>query len=190
MKMMLIGLFFILFQFDVKVGNATVGLLPDFLGYALLAVNLGRLKSESRRFARIRPLAAGMGIFTGILYLLDLVGFSSGMSYAEEVEISHTHLLFLLVAGVVTTFLSLYILFCIVRGIQAVELRAGVELNGEKLKTSCTGLSVFLVLTWFFALLIPQMALFCGIGYFAFAVAFLVSFNKTSVLYSYLPGNF
>ena len=74
MKNMLIGLTLILFDFSLTFGGHSFELLPDFIGYWLLAQNMLLLKGQSTFFAKYEPAAKGATAFAALVYLLDVIG--------------------------------------------------------------------------------------------------------------------
>ena len=53
-----------------------IGLIPDFLGYIFIRKGVQELREESPCFARLDPWTLGMAVYSGILYLLDLFGYT------------------------------------------------------------------------------------------------------------------
>lgn len=76
MNLILIGLIFVLFDFQVELPNVTLGLLPDFVGYGLLSAGVGGLAGKSRTYARLKPLLTAMAGYTCVLYVLSLLRLS------------------------------------------------------------------------------------------------------------------
>lgn len=66
MKLFL-GLIFILLDFEITVGTAVIGLVPDFIGYLLL------MKALSERDDPWRHLAFGLMLTGAVLFIADLV---------------------------------------------------------------------------------------------------------------------
>jgi len=67
-------------DFNINLGRSKIGLLPDFIGYIVMAGGLAELQSESESFAKVKGFAKGMAVYSGILYLLDLLGFSFSLT--------------------------------------------------------------------------------------------------------------
>ena len=61
------GLIFLLLDLKITVGTAVIGLLPDFIGCLLL------MKALDARRDPWRHLAFGLALFSGILFVSDLV---------------------------------------------------------------------------------------------------------------------
>ena len=67
------GLLFVLLDWPVTVGRATVEILPDFLGFYLLMRAMERMADRSVRFNRGRHWAFGLSLLSGILFTADLL---------------------------------------------------------------------------------------------------------------------
>lgn len=66
------GLFLCLLDYDVTVGTAVFGLLPDFIGYFLMMKGMAELAGENRFFDRGRHLAFVMAVVSAVLYIAHL----------------------------------------------------------------------------------------------------------------------
>ena len=69
MKKVFWGFFFVYLNFNLTLNGHALNLLPDFVGYILLFQAAGALAGESGRFRTLRPFAAGMAVYTGILWV-------------------------------------------------------------------------------------------------------------------------
>lgn len=67
------GLIFVLLDWKVTLGTATIGLLPDFLGFYLIMKGMESLAAKSGAFNKGRHLAFGLAILSAILYGADLM---------------------------------------------------------------------------------------------------------------------
>ena len=67
------GLFFTLLDHKVTVGRAVIEVLPDFVGFFLLMKGMEALADKSVAFDRGRHMAFVMSLFTGVLFLTDLM---------------------------------------------------------------------------------------------------------------------
>lgn len=170
MRNIFIGLLLIFLDFNLNLGSSQIGLIPDFLGYIVMLNGLSEMAQESPLFMKVKPHATGMAVYTGVLYVLDLVGFSSSAGVFS----------YLLAAASVVV--SLYISYNIVMGVKETEGRYGAGLNGDSLKSAWKLLAVFSAVTFVF-ILIPALAIVCIIISFIAAIYFLVAFNKSKNLY-------
>jgi len=163
MQNIFVGMLFVFFNFNLHIGSATIGLIPNFVGYMFMAKGVAELAGYSAWFRQVRPLIIGMGIYTGIVYGIELFGgFSS-------------YPLIVLLALVATVF-SFIISYHIVMGIRDIEREKGQDLNADRL---CATWKLLLVCTAIAFLL--QYILLLGI--FAILIAFVLSAYYLYVFY-------
>ena len=62
------GFILIFLDFNLNLGNSTIGLIPDFIGYFVMIGGLDQMVGESTIFTKVRPFVVGMAVYTGILY--------------------------------------------------------------------------------------------------------------------------
>ena len=67
------GFFFVYINFNLIVNGHVLNVLPAFVGYALIMKSCREMEGESGLFSSIRPFALGMAVYTGILWLGDLL---------------------------------------------------------------------------------------------------------------------
>jgi len=170
MKNIFIGFLLIFLDFSLNLGNSKIGLIPDFIGYIVMINGLVEMAEESLLFMKVKPYAAGMAVYTGILYLLDIIGFSASLGALSYI------------LAITSTIISLYISYSIVIGVKEMEGKYNTLLNGDSLKSTWTILAVFYVVT-FVSLLIPTLAIVCIVVSFIAAICFLVAFNNSKNLY-------
>ena len=97
---------------------------------------LGEIDGESMFFMKVKPFVTGMGIYSGILYFLDLVGASMSLG------------LMTYVFAIISTTVSLYISYNIVMGVIDMEGKYSTNLNGANLKSTWMFLAVINILTF------------------------------------------
>lgn len=165
------GMLFVFLDFNIQFGTTTVGLIPDFIGYILIVQGLAELTAGDDRFARVRPTAIGMAVYTGVLYAMDLFGISPAMPP-----------LFVFLLGLASKLVSLYVSYNIVMGVNDLETLLGQDLNGRSLYTAWTILAV-LSLAVYMLLLIPALGAICLIAGFVVAIVFLVALSRSKNLY-------
>ncbi|MDF2944652.1 MAG: hypothetical protein K0S01_3510 [Herbinix sp.] len=170
MKNIFIGLILIFLDFSLNLGNSKIGLIPDFIGYIVMISGLEEMAGESTLFINVKPYVTGMAVYTGILYLLDLVGVSVSLGVLTYV------------LAITSTAISLYISYNIVMGVIDMEGKYNTSLNGDSLKSTCLLLVVFNVLN-FVSWLIPSFAIIFIIMSFIVSICFLVAFNYSKNLY-------
>lgn len=117
------GLLFCLLDYDLTVGTAVIGLLPDFLGFFLVMKGMEELAGENRFFDRGRHLAFGMIIVSGILYVADLMNPGS---------MARVWLWSLELIGLVA---SLVLIRMMITGILWLEQDNGLKLRDDLLKS-------------------------------------------------------
>lgn len=124
MKKTLIGLLFIFFDFSLAYEGLDVGLLPDFIGYALLALGmrdlLKRWDSSSLRLASILSIMAVA--VTAIQYLFELMALNLGI-----ITVLWSALCLALFLGIT---------FLLAQGVREVEGLSAMDLGGGRLRQS------------------------------------------------------
>lgn len=171
MNKLMVGLLLVFLDFNLTINNAKIGLLPDFIGYAVMLGGLSELSGESPYFEKIRPYTIGMIIYTGVLYGMDLIGFSASPG------------IYSYILAILSTVVSLYISYGIVMGVKDLEIRLHTPLNGESLYSAWIFLAVMNAVVYI-SLLVPSLAILCIIAALIGAVWFLVAFNRTKNLYN------
>ncbi len=169
------GYLFIFLNFNLTIGNCTIGLIPTFVGYIFMVKGLRELSDRSAQFKKIRPLAIGMGIFSGLLYLGDLFGVAVNLGGIG------------ILLGLASTVISLYIAYAIIQGIQDIEAFFGADLNSAKLKSAWTLMAIFQGLTYI-SLFYPVLTVICILVSSVFVIVFLVAFHTAKKRYEALPA--
>lgn len=170
MRRVFIGSLLIFLDFKLTFGTVTLGLLPDFIGYILLAGGLAELSAQSGRFGKVRPIAIGMAVYTAVLYALDLIGVSVSFGYLSAG------------LGLISTILSLLISYSIVQGVMELERALARNLQSGPLFTAWKAAAVTNLLTYplFF---LPVLNLAATVAAFLAGVVFLVFLNRTKKAY-------
>lgn len=117
------GLLFCLLDYEVTVGSAVFGLLPDFLGFYLMMKGMEELAGENRFFDRGRHMAFGLMIASVILYVADL------MNPGVMVRVT------LWAVELIVLVILLVLLRMIIIGILWLEKDHSVQLRGDLLKS-------------------------------------------------------
>lgn len=171
MKNIFIGFIFALLDFDLDIGRASIGLIPDFIGYILILNGFKEMSQHSSFFSMAIPRVQGMAVLSTVAYLIDLFGADLGIIST--------------LIGLAGTILSIYIAYDTVKGIQDTERIYSINLNGQALRSAwnvwkvCTILSYILLVTLLFAIFSPIAAFISFIA----SVCFLVALNKSRNLY-------
>lgn len=174
MRKIFVGLFFVLFNFTLSFQFSVIGLIPTFVGYILFAGGLAELQPFSRWFQKMRPWAIGMAIYTGILYMLDLLGFPG--------ILGDTWVLSWLL-GVIATVVQLYILNCIINGVRDAEFVMSRDLNSRNLKNAWTIWCIITLILNTFVWFLTGLGLIAIIVSWAAAIYLLVAFSQTNRLF-------
>ena len=169
MRYIFMGVLFVFLDFNINIGASQIGLIPDFIGYIFIYLGLGELTDLNPRFEKVRPFATVMAGYTGVLYLLALMGIGTGEVLG-------------FILGLASTLISLYISYNIVMGIKEYETQSSRFLNAAGLYTAWTVL-VILTLGSYLLFIIPILNWICIIAGLLAGIVFLVSFNKTKRLY-------
>ena len=173
MRNLFIGFLLIFLDFNLNLNSITIGLIPDFIGYIFMIKGLDELSGEAGSFARIRPFAVGMGIYSAVLYALDLFGISVQLGIIG------------VLMGVAGLVISLYIAYVIIKGVQELEALHSASLESEKLRSTWTVMAVGQAAAYL-TIFLPVLAIICILVCFVAAIVFLVAFNTSKKLYEAL----
>ena len=178
-------------NFNLQIGNSSLGLIPNFLGYFFMFKGLGEMVPYSDYFYKMLPYVKGMGIYSTIIYMMDLSGASALLPMILN--------LFL---GLILIVMSLYIAYNIIMGIRDIEMGKSLNLNCDQLYFAWRLLVVFLPLPSLTALILPlqelaTMAMFMGafpllgfiliIANFGVGVYIYAFYNTKTLFYSNNP---
>ncbi len=170
------GMLFVFLDFTLNLGNCVIGLIPDFVGYILMLKGLREIESESGLFARAKPWATGMAVYTGILYAMDLLGISARLRFAAWL------------LGLLSTAVSLVISYWIVTGVRDMETARRWDLQGDKLKILWVALAVVNVICYLCGW-ITLVGWIGAIAGFIIGICYLVAFNSTRKMYLVMAGS-
>ncbi|MBQ4644687.1 MAG: hypothetical protein IJB72_02895 [Clostridia bacterium] len=70
------GYFFLYLNFTINIGNGSISLLPSFVGYILFLKAIDLLKDEERELSLLKTLGVILGVWEGIQWLANCVGYS------------------------------------------------------------------------------------------------------------------
>lgn len=122
MNTIFVGMIFTLFNINIKLSGSSIGLLPDFVGYILIIRGLDKLAEQSTQFAKARPWAVGMAVYTGVTYGLALLGIvQSGIVQ--------------FILGALAQAAALTLTYWIVAGVREIETARVRDLLGQRLKS-------------------------------------------------------
>ena len=124
MKRIFWGFFFVFINFNLSFNAHTLNLIPTFVGYILLYQAAGELTEQSSRFKTLRPFAAAMAVYTGLLWVGELLGVAGGDSWLDTI------------LGLAAAVLSLIVSWNVVQAILEMESARGADLNGASVRTA------------------------------------------------------
>ena len=160
------GFFFIFLNFSLTFNGAALQLLPDWLGFILLYLACGELLGESEMFQKPRPFCVGLAIYTGVLWLLDLLGIGAGLG------------VFNWILALSALCLNLYTSMLIIDALRNVEMRRNYDLCVGHLRTVWKVLAVCTVAANVL-LIVPVLALVCILVAAVTGIMFLVAVHGT-----------
>ncbi|MBE6990463.1 MAG: hypothetical protein E7426_06935 [Ruminococcaceae bacterium] len=175
MNKIFFGLLLIYINININFDGHTLNLLPAWAGYCLIYSGLNDLSEESEHFAAIKPWCLGMVVYTGILWLLDLLMGTVDLGLIGWI------------LGLVSTFVSLYILYMLVRAIGDIETFRGVDIGQPKLMSAWKVMAIATAIAQILTIL-PPLAVICLIVAFVALIFFMVYFNGTRKAYNTLLG--
>ncbi len=123
MKRLFWAFFFILLNFSITVGSATVQLIPTFVGFGLLVSACAHLAAESPLFAPLQRWGSGLCLYYILAWLRDLFLHPHGAALPYIITILDAAALLL----------TLYVTWRVVHAIANVEVHRNVELGSVPL---------------------------------------------------------
>ena len=160
------GFFFLFLNFHLNFNGASLGLLPDWVGYILLYLGCSALENESKLFQKPRPFCVGLGIYTGVLWLMDLLGIGADLGILSWI------------LGLVAVCLNLYTSMLVVDAIANLEMHRNYDLCAAHLKNVWKVLAVCTVAAQLLAVF-PVLALVCVLVAAVTGIMFLVAIHGT-----------
>ena len=121
MKKIFWGFFFVYLNFNLTINGFGLNLIPDFVGYILLYQAAGTLAGESGQFRKLQPFSVAMAIYTGILWVGELLGIT-GETWLD------------MLLDTVALGVSLYISWNVIQAILEIEENRGADLNGRAVR--------------------------------------------------------
>lgn len=170
MQNIFIGLILIFIDFDLNLGSSSIELIPDFAGYILMLRGVEELMEDSAWFSKIKAFILGMAIYSGIIWIINLLGMKSSMGYLD------------FILGIMATVIFLYILYSIIMAIKDIEVKYAVFLQADTL-ISIWKLIVIISVLSYLAFFIPVISIAAIFANLVIYIYFLYSFYKTKHLY-------
>lgn len=169
----------IFFNFNINIGNATIGLIPSFIGYSYMLKGVLELQDFSNRFVTIAPFVKIMAMLHLCIYVANLFGISTEVFYPFDLN-SYTILVFAM--ALFLTGSGLYISYYIIMGIKDIESAEERDLNTGSLY-SIWKITVLLWLVAYLALPMPFIAGIAIAVQFVVGVCYLLAFNTAKNLF-------
>lgn len=156
------GMLFVLLDIEWNIGDRTIGLLPDWLGYWWLFRGFWELEDEWDGFRKWRNPALGLGVYSLVLYILDLLVLTVRQEFL------------LWAAGLIAAAAAAVMARVVVQGVGHLENSYGQDLQGRKLGNLWVYLAVILaldgLLNW-----IPVVGTGCAVASFAMGLCWLAA---------------
>ena len=169
MNLIIWGLVCIFLDVNLPVGPVTIDILPDFLGFLLIAFGMQQYVSQSKSYRKIRPFVWGAAAVSAAVYIANMFGVIP-LNTMPAVIIT----VILMVLYLITT-------FYIYRGIRELEQEQGRVLGAENLRRIWIIMAAAEALT-LVCYYLPVLILLQMILSFAANVAFLVQIIRTKRL--------
>ena len=170
MKNLFLGMLFLLLDVSVTAGSAKIGLLPDFVGCILMLKGLDALKDRSGWFQKARLWVILMGSFSGVGYVLNL--FSLPVQWEFRVWILNLG----------TTAVGIVIYYLMVRGVEDMEHREGLQLQAMRMRSQWLYCAVLegtcQVCSW-----IPVVSTGAAVATLIMGICFLAAFYRSWKLF-------
>ncbi len=169
-----IGLIFVFFYINIPIGNFVVDILPDAIGYILIAVCLAKLKVNSCSFSKAFPVCFVLAVYSLAVRLLQPIGMLG------------------ILASLAELMLQLYLLHKLVDGVMELEYHIGTHLNSTVLELWRKCLSISMMVSYIFALMQLFISWLASIGFIivtAWAICcilFITVFFRTNHRYHLL----
>lgn len=182
MKNIFWGFFFLFLNFNLTVNQHTLNVLPDFVGCWLLYRGGEELECESKRFSALRPFSVGLGIYTALIWIGDLLGVSTGSWIS-------------VLLGIVASAVELYIAWGVIQSLRETEAHRQADLNANGMYRAWRVMLVTQIAAYVLQLLIlaqswgltAALAVIVVIAGFVGAILFLVAVWRSRKLYEALP---
>lgn len=169
MTKIFVGFLFALLDFNIHLGSATLGLLPSFVGSILMLLGTQELQAESERYPKLRPWLLGISIYSGIVWVMNLLG-KNGNVLAQLLSF-------------VSVGIMLYITYQIVMGFVDIEKLHGVNINAAQTiamwKVNAAMQVLCVVLCW-----IPIINVVLLIALVVVVILLLMAVYRTKKLYA------
>ena len=131
------GLLFLVFNFNLDIGDVRIGLIPAFAGYILIVSGCRELIFNSRHFGDAEKAAGVLVIVSGAAYLLDLLGLAFRLGVISDL------LRFACLVG------EIWVIYKIVEGVADIERTRGIPMNSQILRDLWSAFAILNVVAFF-----------------------------------------
>lgn len=169
MDKIFVGFLFCYLNLNLNFGASTINLLPEFVGYILLYLGIRELAHESERYPKVQPFLIGLGVYTGIVWVMNLMGRTGSI----------VAVLLNLVAAVI----DMYAVYQIIMGFEEIEHRHSVDIAAEKTLT-CWKICVVIHILTIVLFWVPVLNILLMFGAIIAVIMLLVCVHKTRKLYN------
>ncbi|EJF42007.1 hypothetical protein HMPREF1141_3544 [Clostridium sp. MSTE9] len=171
MTKLLLGTIFLFLDYSLPFGNGVLGLLPDFVGYALLWFGAKELDSYGDRFEDTRLYSLILLPVTGIIYVLDALGVTNLLGVYG-----------LLALRVLMTCAALFVSYCLIFAINQVEVKLRRPMDTVQLMDSWRVSALFLAMAYVM-LLVSFLARFSSMVLLAAGLYYVICFARSWLKY-------
>lgn len=165
-----IGLILVYLDFNLNIGNITIGLIPDFVGYLFMWKGVQELMEQSDHFEKLENWLKVMAVCSGILYAFDFFGITVRLGF------------FAMPLGIAALAASLYILYEITMGVTDLQKKSERMLGAKQLMKDWKIL-VITNLIAYGASIIPPLMLFGVLAALVASVLYIVHFYQAKKTY-------
>lgn len=119
-----IGMLFVLMNFSIDIGDLSINILPEFVGYLLFLSAADKLKAKSAYFDKMSGWLFVMAVYKIADYIVSMLNINSGMTATV-----------FFFGGIVATILGLIIQFRVFCGIDEIAYNDDVRIKSGRLFT-------------------------------------------------------
>lgn len=158
------GMLFVLLDFQLNIGEHSIGLIPDWLGFIYLLQGFQLLEEEWDGFRKGQMPMQLMVVYSAVVYVLDALNLSIQMAVVTWA------------LGLVSVIICLFITRQISVGICYMEQNRGWDLQGRKLQSLWLYLVVMQVIAVLFSW-VPVVGIVCSVAQMIISIVWLVTLH-------------
>lgn len=169
MKKIFWGLLLIYLHFNLNIGNSTIDLLPNFVGYLLIAGGMEEV-AQSTVFTAARPMVFCTAFYAGTLWAIGLLDISLGWVG--------------IILGAVSLSLQLIVTYRIVQGVKELESLCERDLHACALRNAWIAMAIGSAANYVFGIFsLERLSVFALVFSFVAAVYYIVKFYFSKKAY-------